>query len=214
MINLVKSILMKVINNSFDFDSKGWRINAGELPTPERGVYPYHYIHDKLFESLDGKYACLFYTINEYRMGAQAGLIAIFKNKVNPNLIVNPKDQWFDYQGNSSITFFDSFIFVRKLAYNKDEKLSGTPFVVFNMTKKTFGFVDFDWSSIYYSPVKVSDTFFKFHLDAPEELKHSTITRTNEQFDISSIKYYPFDKVNNLMELYFDEKKSRIEKGI
>src|ERR1700760_4485907 len=117
MSNLVKSIPMQEINNSFDFDNKGWRINTAELPTPERGVYPYHYIHNKLFESIDKKYACLFYTINEYRMGAQAGLIAIFENKGNPNLIVNPIDQWFDCQGNSSITFFDNFIFVRKLAY-------------------------------------------------------------------------------------------------
>jgi hypothetical protein len=85
--------------------------------------------------------------------------------------------------------------------------MSGTPFVIFDLAKNIFGFIDFDWSSIYYSPVKVLGTVFKFHLDTPGELKDSTSKRHNEVFDVSTIKYYPFDRVNNLMELYFNEKK-------
>lgn len=91
-------------------------------------------------------------------MGAEAGLVAIFGNKDNPKLLVNPKDQWFDYGGSSSIVFFDDILFLRKLAYNNDELMSGTPFVIFDLAKNIFGFIDFDWSSIYYSPVKVLGT--------------------------------------------------------
>ncbi len=82
------------------------------------------------------------------------------------------------------------------------------------MTKKAFGFVDFDWSSIYYSPVKVSDTIFEFHPNAPQELKHSSVTRANEQFDISSIKFYLFDKVNDLMDLFFNERTETIKRRV
>lgn len=193
----------------FEFDRKGWNINCEQLSTPERGVYPYHYIHDELFESPDKGCACLFYTINEYRMGAQAALIGIFENKERPSLMLNPKNQWFDYQCENTISFVDNFLFARKLAFNQDEKLSGLPFVIFDMEKETFGFVDFDWSSSYYSPVKVSNTIFKFNLDAPNELKNSSAPkRHNEEFDVSIIKYYPFEKANDLGGLYFDEKRS------
>lgn len=205
---LVKSKSMNELNNLSDFDSKGWYINAGELTTPERGVYPYHYIHDKLFESPDKRYACLFYTINEYRMGAEAGLIAIFQDKKNPILLCNPKNQWFDFQGESSVYFFDDLIFLRKLAYNKDEKLSGTPFVVFDMSEKAFGFVDFDWSSIYYSPIRVSDVIYRYNLDSPSELKHPTLNIYNGEVDLSTIIYYPFNELGNMADLYFDEKRA------
>jgi hypothetical protein len=75
---------MNISEKIFKFDNNGWNINCQQLPTPERGVYPYHYIRDELLESPDKKFACLFYTINEYHMGAEAGLVAIFGNKDNP----------------------------------------------------------------------------------------------------------------------------------
>ena len=76
-----------------ELDTKGWDINFKQLMTPKRGVYPYHYFHDQLHESFDKKYACLFYTITEYRMGSQAGLVGIFENKNKPALLANPKNQ-------------------------------------------------------------------------------------------------------------------------
>lgn len=197
---------------SFNFDNKGWEIPFLNLPTPIRGVSPYIFLQDKLFESSDKEYACFFYTITEYRMGFYIGLIAIFKNKDNPTLIVSPINQWFDYQGEDSIYFFDKFIFVRKLAYNKNEEISGTPFVIFDLDKNRFGFIDFDWSSIYYSIQKVSGTVFEFYPDDLNELNRLTITRAHERFDVSAIKYCSFDQVDNLMELYFEERKASISK--
>ncbi|HEX8020957.1 hypothetical protein [Mucilaginibacter sp.] len=196
---------MESSKGPFDFDNEGWKIDERKLVTPERGE-PYHYVYDKLFVSSDEKYACLFYTINEYRMGAQAGLIGVFANKNNAILIANPENQWFDYQGKDSVWFFNNKMFVRKLAYHNDENLSGTPFVIFYLDEKKFGFVDFDWSSIYYSPIKISDTVFKFHLDSPNELKNLTPNRNGEEFDISTIKYHSFEKLNNIMAIYFHEK--------
>lgn len=192
-----------------ELDTKGWDINFQQITTPRRGTYPYHYVRDKLFESLDKRFACLFYTINEYRMGWEAGLIGIFENKSKSTLLANPNDQWFDYQGDRSLVFSDNFLFVRKLAYNENEKLSGTPFVLFDLTKKMFAFIDFDVTSIYYSPVKVNDTVFKFNLDTPNEIRHmDVINRHGNIFDITRLIFYSFDKLNKLLELYLDEKKN------
>jgi hypothetical protein len=192
-----------------ELDTKGWNIDFKQLTTPRRGTYPYHYVRDELFVSADEKFACLFYTINEYRMGWEAGLIGIFQDKNTPTLLTNPDNQWFDFQGNRSFVFSDSYLFVRKLAYNENEKLSGTPFVVFDLTRKMFGFIDFDAASIYYSPVKVRDNIFRFNLDTPNEIRNLNVAnRHGDEFDITVLKYYTFDQVDSLLALYFDEKKN------
>jgi hypothetical protein len=100
-------------------------------------------------------------------------------------------------------------LFLRKLAYNQNEKLSGTPFIVFDLSKKSFGFIDFDATSVYYSPIKVAGTIYKFHLDTPEERQHMTSKNRNGQtFDLASVRLYSFDKLDKILELYFDEKKN------
>lgn len=190
-------------------DTKSWNINFSQLTTPKRGVYPYHNFRDGLQESTDKRFACLFYTINEYRMGWEAGLVGIFANKSNPTLLANPKNQWFDYQGARSLVFSGNHLFLRKLAFNQNDKLSGTPFVIFDLTKGNFAFIDFDVTSAYYSPVRISDTVYKFNLDTPEEIKHIKLpNRDGQIFDITTLKYYSFNQLDNLVELYFEEKRN------
>jgi hypothetical protein len=196
---------MTDINKSSDFGANGWNVFGHGLPITERATNPYDYNDQELFESPNGKFACLFYSINEYRMGAEAGLLAIFENKDNPILIANPKNQWFDYRSKNCVVFIDNYLFVRKLGYNADEKLSGTPFVVFDMEKKCFGFIDADWSSVFYKPARVSNTIIKFYPIDPDTLNHD---RYNGEFDISKITYYPFSEQDNLIALYFAEKKA------
>ena len=201
--------LLIVLDKPKELDTKGWNINFKQLLTPKRGAYPYHYFRDELYESPDKKFACLFYTINEYSMGSETGLTGIFVNKSEPTLLANPKNQWFDYQGDRSLIFSDNFLFLRKLAYNQNEKLSGTPFVVFDLTNKIFCFVDFDATSVYYSPIKTADNVYKFNLDTPEEIKYTSLSNRHEQtFDLTTFKYYSFDKLDKIMELYFAEKKN------
>jgi hypothetical protein len=198
-----------ILDRPDDLDTKGWNINFKQLLTPKRGKHPYLFLRDELFESADAKFACLFYTIYEYRMGFEAALVGIFENKNKPILLANPQNQWFDYQGDRSLIFSDNFLFLRKLAYNQNDKLSGTPFIVFDLIKKTFAFIDFDATSIYYSPVKVVDHIYKFHLDTSEELKHMTSPNRNGQtFDLTTLTFYSFDKLDKILELYFNEKKN------
>ena len=198
--------LLIALDRPVGLDTKGWDINFKQLLTPKRGIHPYLFLRDKFYESPDKKFACLFYTINEYRMGFEGALVGLFENKNKSILLANPKNQWFDYQGDRSLIFSDNFLFIRKLAYNKNDKLSGTPFVVFDLAKKAFGFVDFDESSVYYSPVKIGNTIYEFHLDTPDELKHMTLPNRNEEtFDLTAIKFYSFDKLDKMLELYFDK---------
>jgi hypothetical protein len=94
-------------------DTKGWQINFKQVITPKRGIHPYIFLMDKFYESDDKKYACLVYTIVEWRMSSYSGLIAIFDNKLTPTLIVNPRNQWFSYQGDQTLYFINDLLFLR-----------------------------------------------------------------------------------------------------
>ena len=188
------------------FDNKGWAIDRTKLWTPDiaRSVDD-----DKLFENQDKNFACLFYNIDEYRMGSYAALIGLFESKSRPSLLINLKNQWFDYQGERSLTFYSDILFLRKPAYNENPNLSGTPFCIFDLNKKVFGFVDFDATSIYYTPIKIQADLYKFNLDYRKELESSRIhfpSRHDSIFDLSTIKYYSFSQLDRIMELYVDEK--------
>ena len=183
-----------------------WEISSFKLWTPTNSL---HYVDDTLFEGENEKFACLFYEIDEYRMGWYGGLIGIFENKDQPILITNPENQWFDYNSNSPVIFSDNFLFLRKLAYNNDERLSGTPFVVFDLHKKVFGLIDFDVSSIYFSPVKIQENIYRFNLDQPDGLERMIVkfpNRENETFDLASIKFHSFNKLHRILDIYFDLK--------
>ena len=193
-----------------DLDTLGWNINFNQILTPNRGVDPYIFVSDYFFESSDKKYACLVYTIVEWTMMSYGGLIAIFENKINPTLITNPKSQWFSYQGKRTLYFDNGFLFLRKEAYNQNELLSGTPFIVIDLKSKTFGFIDFDASSIYYSPIHIDKTIYKFNLDTPNELINSTFTNhSGETFDLLNIKFYDIHNLDNAIEIYKLEKANR-----
>lgn len=196
-----------------NLDTKGWDINLNQVLTPRRGIHPYIFLTDFFFESENQKYACLVYTIVEWTMMSYGGLIAIFEDKEKPNLIVNPKSEWFSYQGDRTLYFINDFLFIRKNAYNQDELLSGTPFVAIDLKNKKFGFIDFDASSIYYSPVHVDDTIYKFRLDTPNEIINSRFINYNgKTFDLATINFYNISDLNNAIEIYRREKAEKIKR--
>lgn len=121
-------------------------------------------------------------------------------------MICNPKDQWFDYNESKSVYFFNNIMFLRKLAYASDERLSGTPFVAFDLQKSILRFIDFDWASIYYSITNVSEEIFLLKVE--DEYKHYNFdsSRNNEVFDFRTKKSYSMNQQNDIDKLYLKEK--------
>ena len=97
-----------MINN---FDDKDWEVDDTLLWYPETKSLGYDV--DRLFENQDKDFACLFYNIDEYRMGFYGGLILILENKAAPTLLANPKNQWFDLNSHKPLIFCDNFLFLR-----------------------------------------------------------------------------------------------------
>lgn len=186
-----------------NLDNKGWDIDFRQLLTPQRGLSPYIFLIDKLYESPDQKYACLFYTVTEFSMGSYSGLVGLFENKGLPRLIVNPKNQWFKYE---SVSFSDNYLFLKMLVYDKDSKNMTCPYIVIDLDKKEFGFIDLDWTSIYYSLVKKDSTRYFYNLDSPKELENRNLkSKHGDLFDLKSLEYYSIDLLNRFRDLYCDK---------
>ena len=120
---------------------------------------------DKFYESDDEIYACLVYTIVEWTMSSYSGLIAILKTKKIQDLLQIQKGPWFSYQGDKTLYFINDVLFLKLEAYNENKKISGRPFIVVALKSKKFGFIDFDYSSGFYSPVHVDNSIYKFKPD-------------------------------------------------
>ena len=197
-----------------DLDTLGWKIDFNQILTPKRGIDPYIYLYDTFYESADKKYACLLYTIVEWTMMNYSGLIAIYENKEKPKLIVNPTTQWFSFEGDSTLFFDKDFLFIRKNAYNENPLLSGIPFIAIDLKNKKFGFIDFDASSIYYSIHYIESNIYKFNLDTPNEIMGSKFANHNgETFNLTTVKFYNIQDLDNTNDLYINMKKANLTNG-
>jgi hypothetical protein len=190
-------------------ETYGWKIDYSQLLTPERNVHPHLFLTDRLFESSNKNYCCLFYTVTEFSMGSYSGLMAIFENKEEPKLLTNPFNQWFHYRGDSTVSFSEGLLILRKPAYNRIKKLNGCPFVVIDLNKKKFALVDFEFDSIYYKLTPKSDSLLELELIAPREIEIAKLpNRNGETFNLKNLKYYPLELLNECFELYKKEKNS------
>ena len=190
-------------------ETHGWQIDYSQLLTPERNVHPHLFLTDRLFESSNKNYCCLFYTVTEVSMGSYSGLMAIFENKEEPKLIMNPFNQWFHYWGDSTVSFTEGLLIIRKPAYNRIKKLNGCPFVVIDLNKKQFAFIDFDFDSIYYNVTRKGDTQLELDLIAPKEIEIAKLpNRKGETLNLNDLKYYSLELLNECYELYKKEKKA------
>jgi|AVFP01.1.fsa_nt_gi hypothetical protein len=172
-------------------ETHGWEIDYKQLLTPERNVHPHLFPTDRLFENSNKDKCCLFYTVTEVSMGRYSGLLAIFEDKENPKLVTNPFDQWFHYWGDWTVTFSKDILIIRKPAYNRIRKLNGCPFVVIDLKRKKFAFIDFNFDSIYYKLTPTGDSLFKLELLAEKEIEIAKLpNRNGETFNLNVLKYY------------------------
>ena len=140
-------------------------------------------------------------------MGSYSGLLAIFENKDEPKLVANPFNQWFHYCGDSTVTFSEGLLILRKPAYNIINKMNGCPFLVIDLNKKKFAFIDFEFDSIYYKLVQKDDFLLELELIDPKEIENTKLSNRNgETFNLNNLKYYSLELLNECFELYKNEK--------
>lgn len=166
-----------------EFDNHGWEFDYNSLPYfTECRDFPFR--TDDFFESGDGRYLCLIYSICELRMCSYLGKLAIFENKSSPELLFEvpkiavPKQTPLFNSANDTL-----FLMVE--IYNKEEKKTYYPFLSIDLKKKEFAIIPYPTASHW---AKISQQSEDEFLIEPQ----------NIAVKLSDLKYYPIEKINSI----------------
>lgn len=119
---------------------QGWRINIESLTGPDRSKW--EWLTDEIYESLKKDIACLVYSIAEVSMGWYAGSLAIFYNKEQPKLLINPSNIiCHGYKEHVKYSKNGNYIYIRVRVYLEDENKIYIPFLIINTPDNTFSYV-------------------------------------------------------------------------
>lgn len=148
---------------------------------------------DRLFESDYAKYACLLYSIVEWRMGWYSGYLAILRDKRNPKLIINPTNTmwypWVQFSLNEDILFLCS--------YNGGEY----PIIILNLEKKCFSALRVV-NGFHYSIKEIDSTHFKLIADVGEMNSSRKIEWVDGMvFNLKRQRWFPINKLDHLSEI-------------
>lgn len=119
----------------------GWEIDVESLPRPMRGESPHSYFTEDIFPSPDGTLAVVLYSIAEIRMGWEVGMVALFMDRDNPQLILNP-EHFLCCSTKDSIIWLSSDLFaVKKFYYDSTTNKCNIPFALIDLANKKYSFV-------------------------------------------------------------------------
>src|SRR5690554_1880130 len=119
---------------------KDWEVEINNLVGPHKGNFDYsfeHYFYE-LYEPPEKNIACLIYDVSEISLGWEVGLLAVFKNKKDPKLIINPKN-FLCFYVNDTVQFSKdgTIIFIKKLVNTKN-KNSEIPLCIIDLEASRF----------------------------------------------------------------------------
>ena len=187
-------------------ETKDWKIDTSVLTAYKKSGWT----DDYFSETFDGKYGIYIYNIDEWRMGSYAGLIAIYADKKNSKPLINSSVTWVWYDNEKTFDYAplsDCFIF-RKPAYKENSNRPDFPFILIKVSEKTFGFIEWDTTSIYYGfneTDKYKLTIKEVHSKELENLNRPK--RTNEIIELKTIDWFEIKYFNKALDIYHRETK-------
>ena len=107
---------------------------------------------DYFISSPNNDYGIIVYNIKEWSMLSYAGIIGIYSNYENPKKELNSSQTWIWFDDDKTFYFLEKSdcIACRKPAYNPNTSKGDFPFIIINLKKQKFAFIEFDGTSIYY----------------------------------------------------------------
>ncbi len=162
---------------------------------------------DFFASSPNNEYGVVVYNIQEWRMGAECGLIGIYSNSKNPIIELNSKRTWiwFDYEKTFYFLKESNCVLCRIIIQNKMTFEIEFPFVFINLKKKKFALFGFsDYTSIYYGLEEVEENKAKLVEVNSEELEYSKREKhTNKIVDLSKLKWNKLTDFDRASEKYY-----------
>lgn len=180
----------------------GWNIDITQLQGPHHKNWSYQFDHFLYQSNGDPDIACLIYDVAEIAMGWEVGLLAVFKNKINPELLLNPKNflciytkDTVQFNGSGSLAFIKKY--VAKDANNLRVEL---PFCIIDFESMRFSFINLV-NSIPYSVLESESRIFR--LD--ENYSDTRFVSFNGRvIDIDVLKWFDIKDLGQFDELYLN----------
>lgn len=167
-----------------------WNIDKEQLFDYKTGGW----IEDYFITSPNNEYGIVVYNINEWRMGAECGLIGIYSNPKKPTLELNLNWIWIWFVYEKTFYFLEksNCIVCQTIAKNIMTSEIEFPFVFINLKREKIAFFYFsDYTSIYYGLEEVEKNKAKLIEVNPKELEYSKKEkRTNEIVDLDELKWF------------------------
>ncbi|WP_010135425.1 hypothetical protein [Ochrovirga pacifica] len=180
-----------------------WNIDKGQLTDYKIDGW----IEDYFITSPNNEYGIVVYNIEEWRMGAESGLIGIYSNSKNPKLVLNSSRTWIWFAYGKTFDFLNESecIVFKKPAYKPNGSKGGFPFVFLNLKKRRFAFYDFDNTSIYYGVKELEKDIAQLFEIHPKELELlNREKRTNEIIDLTELKWFDMTDFDRALEKYYE----------
>jgi|GEM_PF-1315206 len=186
-------------------DTKGWRISPQELP----GCKAEDWNPDFFIEVTDGQYGVYVYNLDELRMGDYYGKMAVFQQPASsPVPVVCSDITWIKFSGIDSALYLSlpDCLILRIPAYVKDATKPDMPFLVIKPKAKTFAFIEWNDSSIYYTFEGLDRCKIQVRELHPKELtRYKVPHRTNEVIDLGKLNWHSLALFDAALFLYHQE---------
>lgn len=187
-------------------NTKNWKIDIAVLKAYKKNDWA----EDYFSETIDEKFGIYIYNIDEWRMMSYAGLIAIYSEKENSKPLISSAVTWVWYDTEKTFDYAplsDCLIF-RKPAYKKNSSKPDFPFILLKPTEQLFGFLEWNFTSIYYGFKEIEKGKLLVKEIHSKDLNNlSEPKRTNEVIDLNDIVWFDIKNLDEAIEIYHGEAK-------
>ena len=180
----------------------GWDIDIAKLEGPHHEKWNYKFDHFLYQGNGGADLACLIYDVAEIAMGWDVGLLAVFKKKTNPELILNPKS-FLCFYAKDTIQFNNS----GSLAFIKKYVASGTnglrvelPFCIIDFETDKFSYINIV-NSIPYSVFELGSKQFRLDENYADKRFDSYNGRV---IDIDTLNWFAIEDLEKFNEIYLN----------
>jgi len=161
---------------------------------------------DYFIETIDKKYSLWFYNVLEHTMGAYYGHISIFQKNTDNLPILSSGEVWVWYNWDNTVIYAaksDCLIF-RMPAYQGEDAIKPDfPYLLIKPGSRCFSFIDWNFTSIYYSFDETEVNIIKVKELTPAELDRTDfLRRTGEKIDLGKLVWYELSDFDNAKEIY------------
>jgi hypothetical protein len=163
---------------------------------------------DYLLDTIDKKYKLYFYNVDEHSMGSYVGHLSIFEDNKGASKILSSGRIWIDYGQKDTFIYApkSNCLIFRMPVYQAEINKTNYPYLLIKPDGKCFSFIDWDFTSIYYSFDEIEVNIIKVKEQNRSELDRvNYLRRTGKVINLGDLSWHDLKKFDNAREIYLGE---------